>query len=274
MTFFTHRVYLDYPTWQVVFAFGILVFIFWGFYRKPKLREAVSNADNSLNEKPLFFFSNLKGLLPLNDKAFELVDYSSKQEDLRTSVLLSSIKDAISSKKLIAKVDWFENEEGMLVVIPVSEERGSAIATITFKLDVEDEKIDQEIIEDEAKNLELLKSALSDTDWILIDSDARLHRIQGLLQIKENGVWSEYRLNHYQYQALFFLQRHARQTVTGAQLNDALWPDEPASLLGLTATQKDRLRQYIYQLRQIHPAISEKITTVRGIGYMLQAEVS
>ena len=263
------------PLWQVLAAATLVLFsyiyLIWRCLKKPVVREAISETSSVLSDNPLFLFSEISGLQPLNDSAYKLLDQTSIDEELSLLPLLKSIKTAANSNQLVVEQNW-PDKNLALVSIPLTNAQNHSASSLALVSSFNEgfRKDSKPVIAVQHTRTDRETAEVNES-WIPIDSQLKIHKSQWKVCVLVDEEWTERQLNDTQNGMLrFFITNHDRK-IESERIFAAGWTEEKIESFGLAPSQKEKLRAQIRLLRLAIGSEREdspnRIMTIRGIGY-------
>lgn len=266
-------IYWNAPLWQLIVGLLILISAFgfqhWLIRRKPTIREAITDTDANLADLPLFFFTELRGLIPLNDGAYKFVEQSREKKDSDVNLLMLTLKNAQHSNQVIVE-HGLSDANLSLITIPNSVESEQAGVLAVLANDVSLQEANDHLLESVVTSKEPLH------EWIQIDKNLMMHLLMRKIQVQRGDSWVEESPTYLQYEMLRYFVNNVGQPLSYDEIFKHAWIDEEVESFGLTNSQREKLRTQVYQLRQLieqNPSKPEKINTIRNYGYTFQAQI-
>lgn len=262
-------IYWNAPLWQLIIATLILIIAFgtqhWFIWRRQTLRQAIHNTDSNLATLPLFFFSELGGLLPLSDAAYLFLERNNLQKNDHMRLLMTLLRQTVDSNHIIMRNDDTIDPLSLITIPHFNPQtkQGGVLAVII------DDTINFTTHTTDIENASLPNDTLH--DWVQIDNDLMVHLFAPKIQIKREKQWIEKHPSHLQQQLLRYFINNIGQSVSYHDLFQHIWTDEQIEHPGLAQHQREKLRAQIYHLRQLieqDTSTPQKINTIHSYGYI------
>lgn len=271
----TRHLYWHAPLWEVLLVVVIsLAFVGWlviRALRRPDLQAVLSGIHPGLGDQPLFFFNRIKGIMPLNDAAKQILGTLAASQQPMLDALSETLYEASEEARVIRQQHWPQSD-CTLIAVPVSIRTGEvvgvlALVTVEQPLPPAEHPIDERL-ESEAKA------------WLTVSPALRLHNARPVVHVKRcaptaAATWQEHHLSHSEDVLLRHLLWNQGKVQTPETLFRLIWPDDKVEGYGLRPDQQDRLRRLIYQLRQHvepDPRNPRQVCTAHGVGYVFYLE--
>ncbi|NUM48569.1 MAG: winged helix-turn-helix domain-containing protein [Anaerolineales bacterium] len=262
------NVYWHAPLWEVLLIGGsgllVLIWLIWRAFRRPKLPDVLNEFTTGLEEQPIFFYDQLRGVVGLTKAAEQVLqNLALPQQKLPFETFLDALTESFIEGRMIRKENW-PKDEYTLTVTPLVQTEGKtmgvfAFVTLESPLPPPDEPIE----------------AVKAKDWLKFGTSLQLHRSRPIVRVCRDAAWQEYHLRYPEETLLRHLVDNRANIQTAEDLFAIIWPDEKAEPFGLGLAQKDRLRRLIFHLRQIvepDPGNPQFVSTVHGVGYIFRED--
>ncbi len=264
-------VYWHAPFWEVLliacFSLALLGWLTLRATRRPTWSDVLSEASPALERVPLFFFSQSEGLQGLNATAQGYVT------DVRSSgVFMDTVLESFVEGRMIQGRTG-EVDMDVVTTIPLIDVNGRTCGVLALLSNEPLALTDVSMAPPELQ---------TSSDWSPLGSTLWLHAQQPYVKVLRSGdepdaarSWQERTLSPQENHLLRFLVRASGEVQPSEALFSQLWPEDVVEPPGLSPSQRDRLRRFIYELRQhIEPDPRDPtyLCTAYGVGYVFYCE--
>lgn len=265
------KIYWTVEVWQLLLiALLILIglsWLIWIAIKKPRIKIALSELDDSLDVHPLLFFNYAKGIVCLNTPAEALVHKNRGWAKSNLSKLVQALNVALRQGDPFVVADLPLPGHSTLIV-PLSAEshhQPTGVLGIIIERHLELKPI-------QLNPIVAVRDDNAEFEWVMIGYALQSHITKPLVQVQtEQNEWHLNHLTANEHNLLTHFTANLNEPQKAETLFATVW-DDSIEQYGLIQNQHERLRQLIRELRKkIEPTPRKPryLITVRGIGYTL-----